>query len=101
MQIVRFQITPTGHVPWAGDEILWFVWVKDAVGRCKGKNNWVNGCGWARFNAGDTDTEDQLRFQYHRRILFGSIGNGHSRSWQMEQDRSAADKRPSHSARRK
>jgi cytochrome c len=53
----------TGHVTWAGDEILWFVLIKDTKGRFPGNPNWGKGWGWALFNAGATDKNASTNFQ--------------------------------------
>ncbi len=45
----------TGPVTWAGDEVLWFVMIKDGKGRFLGNENWGEGWGWALFNAGATE----------------------------------------------
>jgi Cytochrome P460 len=41
----------TGEVAWAGDNAVWFVMIKDSVGRFKGNPNWGEGWGWALFEA--------------------------------------------------
>ena len=53
----------TGPVTWAGDEILWFVLIKDAQGRFPGHANWGEGWGWALFNAGATQTNASTNFR--------------------------------------
>jgi hypothetical protein len=57
----------TGHVTWAGDEILWFVLIKDAKGRYKDRfkdnGNWGDGWGWALFNAGATEKNASTNYQ--------------------------------------
>jgi len=53
----------TGHVTWAGEEILWFVLIKDAKGRFKGNDNWGEGWGWALFNAGATEKNASTNYQ--------------------------------------
>ena len=53
----------TGPVTWAGDEVLWFVMIKDAEGRFPGNDNWGEGWGWALFNAGDTEKSASNNFR--------------------------------------
>jgi hypothetical protein len=53
----------TGHVTWAGDEILWFVLIKDSQNRFEGNENWGEGWGWALFNAGDTGKNASTNYQ--------------------------------------
>ena len=53
----------TGHVTWAGDEILWFVLIKDATGRFSEHPNWGEGWGWALFNAGATEKNASTNYQ--------------------------------------
>jgi cytochrome c len=53
----------TGPVTWAGDEVLWFVMIKDAEGRFPGNDNWGEGWGWALFNAGATDKSASTNFR--------------------------------------
>jgi hypothetical protein len=53
----------TGHVMWAGDEILWFVLIKDTKGRFEGHGNWGEGWGWALFNAGATEDNASTDYQ--------------------------------------
>ena len=53
----------TGPVTWAGDEVLWFVMIKDAKGRFPGNGNWGEGWGWALFNAGATETSASTDFR--------------------------------------
>jgi hypothetical protein len=53
----------TGHMSWAGEELLWFVMIKDTEGRFEGNGNWGNGWGWALFNAGATDKNASENFQ--------------------------------------
>lgn len=43
----------TGRAHWATDQAVWFVMVKDAVGRFEGNPLWGDGWGWALFNAAD------------------------------------------------
>lgn len=37
----------TGQAQWASDSAVWFVMVKDTIGRFKGNPNWGEGWGWA------------------------------------------------------
>jgi hypothetical protein len=53
----------TGPVTWAGDEILWFVMIKDAKGRFPENDNWGEGWGWALFNAGATEKSASSSFR--------------------------------------
>ena len=53
----------TGPVTWAGDEVLWFVLIKDAEGRFPGNDNWGEGWGWALFNAGATEKNASANFR--------------------------------------
>ena len=53
----------TGPVTWAGDEVLWFVMIKDAKGRFPGNANWGEGWGWALFNAGATEKSASTNFR--------------------------------------
>ncbi len=53
----------TGPVTWAGDEVLWFVMIKDAKGRFPGNDNWGEGWGWALFNAGATEKSASTNFR--------------------------------------
>ena len=53
----------TGPVTWAGDEVLWFVMIKDAEGRFPGNDNWGEGWGWALFEAGATDKSASTNFR--------------------------------------
>jgi hypothetical protein len=53
----------TGHVTWAGDEVLWFVMIKDATGRFPEHQNWGEGWGWALFNAGATEKNASTSFR--------------------------------------
>ena len=53
----------TGPVTWAGDEVLWFVLIKDSEGRFPGNGNWGEGWGWALFNAGATETNASADFR--------------------------------------
>ena len=41
----------TGEAQWATDNAVWFVMVKDTLGRFKGNANWGEGWGWALFEA--------------------------------------------------
>ena len=43
----------TGHTAWSTDEKLWFVMVKDQVGRFQASEHWGDGWGWALFEAKD------------------------------------------------
>lgn len=52
----------TGPVTWAGDEVLWFVLIKDQKGRFPNHQNWGEGWGWALFNAGATETNASTNF---------------------------------------
>lgn len=60
---IEHGIMTTGHVTWAGDEILWFVLVKDEKGRFKDHGNWGDGWGWALFNAGATEKNASTNYQ--------------------------------------
>ena len=53
----------TGPVTWAGDEILWFVMIKDEKGRFPENPNWGEGWGWALFNAGETEKNASANFR--------------------------------------
>jgi hypothetical protein len=53
----------TGPVTWAGDEVLWFVLIKDAQGRFPGHSNWGEGWGWALFKAGETEKNASTDFR--------------------------------------
>jgi hypothetical protein len=53
----------TGPVTWAGDEVLWFVLIKDAKGRFPESENWGEGWGWALFNAGATEKNASSNFR--------------------------------------
>ncbi len=53
----------TGPVTWAGDEVLWFVMIKDGKGRFLGNENWGEGWGWALFNAGATEKNASTNFR--------------------------------------
>jgi cytochrome c len=53
----------TGPVTWAGDEVLWFVLIKDAKGRFPGNDHWGEGWGWALFNAGATEKNASINFR--------------------------------------
>ena len=53
----------TGPVTWAGDEVLWFVLIKDAKGRFPGSDHWGEGWGWALFNAGATEKNASINFR--------------------------------------
>ncbi|MGH8656842.1 MAG: cytochrome P460 family protein [Gammaproteobacteria bacterium] len=41
----------TGDAVWAKENAVWFVMVKDAVGRFKGNSHWGEGWGWALHEA--------------------------------------------------
>jgi Cytochrome P460 len=41
----------TGDAQWATDNTVWFVMIKDSIGRFKGNPNWGEGWGWALFEA--------------------------------------------------
>lgn len=41
----------TGHASWAADNQIWFVMVKDALGRFKDNPVWGDGWGWALFSS--------------------------------------------------
>jgi Cytochrome P460 len=43
----------TGEAYWATDNAVWFVMVKDRIGRFKSNPNWGEGWGWALFEAKD------------------------------------------------
>lgn len=43
----------TGEAVWAGDNAVWFVMIKDNLGRFKGNPNWTEGWGWGLFEYGD------------------------------------------------
>ncbi len=53
----------TGPVTWAGDEVLWFVLIKDAKGRFPGNDNWGEGWVWALFNAVATEKNASTNFR--------------------------------------
>jgi hypothetical protein len=53
----------TGPITWAGDEVLWFVLIKDEKGRFPGNDNWGEGWGWGLFNAGATDKNASTNFR--------------------------------------
>ena len=53
----------TGPVTWAGDEVLWFVLIKDAEGRFPEHGNWGEGWGWALFNVGETAKNASTNFR--------------------------------------
>jgi cytochrome c len=53
----------TGPVTWAGDEVLWFVMIKDAKGRFPENANWGEGWGWALFNVGATEKSASSSFR--------------------------------------
>jgi hypothetical protein len=53
----------TGPVTWAGDEILWFVLIKDTEGRFPDNPNWGEGWGWALFNAGAEEKSASTNFR--------------------------------------
>jgi hypothetical protein len=53
----------TGQMNRAGDEILWFVMIKDTEGRFPGNDNWGEGWGWALFNAGATEKNASSNFR--------------------------------------
>ena len=53
----------TGPVTWAGDEVLWFVMIKDAKERFPGNNHWGEGWGWALFKAEDTEKNASAHFR--------------------------------------
>jgi hypothetical protein len=53
----------TGPVTWAGDEVLWFVMIKDAKGRFPEHDNWGEGWGWALFNVGETAKNASTNFR--------------------------------------
>jgi hypothetical protein len=53
----------TGPVTWAGDEVLWFVLIKDTKGRFPGNDHWGEGWGWALFNAGATEKNASINFR--------------------------------------
>jgi hypothetical protein len=46
----------TGHVAWSGEEVLWFVMVKDRKGRFAENAIWAKGWGWGLFLAEDPAT---------------------------------------------
>lgn len=50
----------TGHAQWAGDIRVWFVMIKDSVGRYKDSSHWSEGWGWALFKAGKGDASGAL-----------------------------------------
>lgn len=41
----------TGDAQWATDNAVWFVMIKNSLGRFKGNPNWGEGWGWALFEA--------------------------------------------------
>jgi cytochrome c len=41
----------TGEAQWASDNAVWFLMVKDTLGRFKGNPNWGESWGWALFEA--------------------------------------------------
>jgi cytochrome c len=41
----------TGEAVWAADNAVWFVMIKDSIGRFKGNPSWGEGWGWALFEA--------------------------------------------------
>ena len=43
----------TGKASWAGKNTVWFVMVKDTIGRFTGNAHWGDGWGWAFFEAGN------------------------------------------------
>ncbi len=53
----------TGSVTWAGDEVLWFVMIKDTQDRFPDNENWGEGWGWAQFNAGATEKSASSNFR--------------------------------------
>ena len=53
----------TGQMNRAGDEILWFVMIKDTEGRFPGNDNWGEGWGWALFNVGATEKNASSNFR--------------------------------------
>jgi hypothetical protein len=53
----------TGPVTWAGDQVLWFMLVKDSKGRFPDNPNWGNGWGWALFNVGETEKNASSNFR--------------------------------------
>ena len=53
----------TGPVTWAGDEVLWFVMIKDTQDRFPDNENWGEGWGWAQFNAGATEKSASSNFR--------------------------------------
>jgi hypothetical protein len=55
VRTIKSGFMTTGPVTWAGEEVLWFVLIKDEKGRFPGNSNWGEGWGWALFNAGSTE----------------------------------------------
>ena len=53
----------TGPVTWAGDEVLWFVMIKDSQNRFPDHEDWGEGWGWALFKAEDTATNASANFR--------------------------------------
>lgn len=48
---IRHAQLTTGAADYAGDAKVWFVMVKDAIGRFAGHRDWSDGWGWALFEA--------------------------------------------------
>lgn len=53
----------TGHVTWAGKEVLWFVMIKDGEGRFPDHPNWGEGWGWALFQVEDLEENASANFR--------------------------------------
>ena len=53
----------TGPITWAGEQVLWFVMIKDEKGRFPENTNWGEGWGWALFNAGETEKSASTNFR--------------------------------------
>jgi len=53
----------TGLAQWAGENVQWFVMVKDRKDRFKGNPNWSEGWGWGLYAAKDPKTNISQGFQ--------------------------------------
>lgn len=53
----------TGLAQWAGENVQWFVMVKDRKDRFKGNPNWSEGWGWGLYEAKDPKTNISQGFQ--------------------------------------
>jgi hypothetical protein len=56
-------MTTGPKVLWAGDNIIWFVMIKDSKGRFADNPNWGDGWGWALYKAEDPATNVSTNYK--------------------------------------